>query len=92
MPVSSLYVDHDVCYSTRMRTTITMTTSMRRFDGRPSISKDLERCYQRTAAESQADDRAPARRRLGQLRDSITIPDDFDETPAEIMRALDEPL
>lgn len=36
--------------------------------------------------------RAPARRRLGQLRDSITIADDFNETPAEILRALDEPL
>lgn len=36
--------------------------------------------------------RAPSRRRLGQLRDSITIADDFNETPAEILRALDEPL
>ena len=36
--------------------------------------------------------RAPARRRLGQLRDSITITDDFNETPAEILKALDEPL
>lgn len=36
--------------------------------------------------------RAPARRRLGQFRGSITIADDFNETPAEVLRAVDEPL
>ncbi|WP_420612687.1 hypothetical protein [Candidatus Spongiisocius sp.] len=36
--------------------------------------------------------RSPTRRRLGQLRDSITIADDFNETPTEILSALDEPL
>ncbi len=35
---------------------------------------------------------APTRRGLGQLRGSITISDDFNETPAEVLRAVDEPL
>ncbi len=36
--------------------------------------------------------RAPTPRRLGQFRGSITIADDFNETPAEVLRAVDEPL
>ena len=36
--------------------------------------------------------RAPTRRRLGQFRGSITIADDFNETPPEVLRAVDEPL
>ena len=34
----------------------------------------------------------PARRRLGQLRGTITIADDFDDTPREVLDALDSPL
>lgn len=36
--------------------------------------------------------RPPARRRLGQLRGTITIADDFDDTPAEVLDSLDDPL
>jgi len=36
--------------------------------------------------------RTPTRRRLGEFRGSITIADDFNETPAEILRAVNEPL
>lgn len=34
----------------------------------------------------------PQRRLLGQLRGTITIADDFDETPGEVVDALDGPL
>ena len=33
----------------------------------------------------------PARRRLGQLRGTITIADDFDEVPREVLDSLDAP-
>lgn len=33
-----------------------------------------------------------ARRRLGQLRGTITIADDFDDTPSEVLDSLAEPL
>ena len=36
--------------------------------------------------------RPPARRQLGQLRGTITIADDFDDTPAEVLESLDDPL
>ncbi len=36
--------------------------------------------------------RPPERRQLGQLRGTITIADDFDDTPAEVLESLDEPL
>ena len=36
--------------------------------------------------------RPPARRQLGQLRGTITIADDFDDTPAEVLESLDGPL
>lgn len=36
--------------------------------------------------------RALTRRRLGQLRGSVMIADDFNETPAEVLRAVDQPL
>lgn len=36
--------------------------------------------------------RPPARRRLGQLRGTIDIADDFDDTPAEILDSITEPL
>ena len=36
--------------------------------------------------------RAPTRRRLGQFRGSITIAEDFNETPGEVLRAVNEPL
>lgn len=36
--------------------------------------------------------RPPARRQLGQLRGTITIADDFDDTPEEILDSLTEPL
>ena len=35
---------------------------------------------------------APERRRLGQLRGTITIADDFDDTPREVLDSLDAPL
>ena len=34
----------------------------------------------------------PERRRLGQLRGTITIADDFDDTPREVLDSLDVPL
>lgn len=34
----------------------------------------------------------PERRRLGQLRGTITIADDFDDTPREVLDSLDAPL
>ena len=34
----------------------------------------------------------PERRRLGQLRGTITITDDFDETPRDVLDSLDAPL
>ncbi|WP_420621122.1 hypothetical protein [Candidatus Poriferisodalis sp.] len=36
--------------------------------------------------------RPPARRQLGQLRGTITIADDFDDTPAEVLESLEDPL
>lgn len=33
----------------------------------------------------------PARRRLGELRGTITIADDFDEAPREVLDSLDAP-
>jgi len=36
--------------------------------------------------------RPPARRQLGQLRGTITIAGDFDDTPQEILEALDDPI
>ena len=36
--------------------------------------------------------RPSARRQLGQLRGTITIADDFDDTPAEVLESLDDPL
>ncbi len=36
--------------------------------------------------------RPPVRRQLGQLRGTITIADDFDETPEEVLDSLAEPL
>lgn len=36
--------------------------------------------------------RPPARRRLGQLRGTITIADDFDDTPREVLDSLDDSL
>ena len=36
--------------------------------------------------------RPPARRRLGQLRGTMTIADDFDDTPSEVLESLDDPL
>ena len=36
--------------------------------------------------------RPPVRRQLGQLRGTITIADDFDETPTEVLDSLAEPL
>ncbi len=36
--------------------------------------------------------RPPAHRRLGQLRGTITIADDFDDTPREVLDALNDPL
>ena len=35
---------------------------------------------------------APTRPRLGQFRGSITIADDFNETPSEVLTAVDEPV
>lgn len=37
-------------------------------------------------------ERPSARRRLGQLRGTIAIADDFDDTPANVLDALAEPL
>ena len=34
----------------------------------------------------------PARRRLGQLRGTITVAEDFNDTPAAVIDALAEPL
>jgi hypothetical protein len=34
----------------------------------------------------------PERRRLGRLRGTITIADDFDDTPAEVLDSLDATL
>ncbi|WP_419851152.1 hypothetical protein [Candidatus Poriferisocius sp.] len=34
----------------------------------------------------------PARRQLGQLRGSITVADDFDETPQEVLASLSDPI
>lgn len=34
----------------------------------------------------------PERRRLGQLRGTITIADDFDDTPREVLDSLDAPI
>ncbi|WP_420444267.1 hypothetical protein [Candidatus Poriferisodalis sp.] len=36
--------------------------------------------------------RPPARRQLGQLRGTITMADDFDDTPAEVLESLEDPL
>lgn len=36
--------------------------------------------------------RPPGRRQLGQLRGTITIADDFDDTPMEVLDSLSEPL
>ena len=36
--------------------------------------------------------RPPERRRLGQLRGTIDIAEDFDDTPAEILDSITEPL
>lgn len=36
--------------------------------------------------------RPPARRQLGQLRGTITIADDFDDTPREVIDSLSEPV
>ena len=36
--------------------------------------------------------RPPARRQLGQLRGTITIADDFDDTPRELIDSLSEPI
>lgn len=36
--------------------------------------------------------RPSARRQLGQLRGTITIADDFDDTPQEILDALEDPI
>ena len=36
--------------------------------------------------------RPSARRQLGQLRGTITIADDFDDTPAEVLESLEDPL
>lgn len=36
--------------------------------------------------------RPPMRRQLGQLRGTITIADDFDDTPTEVLDSLSEPL
>ena len=36
--------------------------------------------------------RPPVRRQLGQLRGTISIADDFDDTPAEVLDSLAEPL
>jgi len=35
---------------------------------------------------------SPERRLLGQLRGTIRISEDFDETPGEVLEALDSPL
>ncbi len=37
-------------------------------------------------------ERPPVRRQLGQLRGTISIADDFDDTPPEVLDALAEPL
>lgn len=36
--------------------------------------------------------RPHARRQLGQLRGTITVADDFDDTPVDVLDALAEPL
>ena len=36
--------------------------------------------------------RPPVRRQLGQLRGTITIADDFNDTPTEVLDSLSEPL
>ena len=36
--------------------------------------------------------RPAERRRLGQLHGTISIADDFDETPAEVLNSIDRPL
>ncbi|WP_420620058.1 CopG family transcriptional regulator [Candidatus Poriferisocius sp.] len=36
--------------------------------------------------------RPPARRQLGQLRGTITVADDFDETPQEVLASLSDPI
>lgn len=36
--------------------------------------------------------RPPVRRQLGQLRGSITVADDFDETPQEVLSSIGDPI
>lgn len=34
----------------------------------------------------------PERRQLGQLRDTIIIADDYDDTPSEVLNSLNDPI
>ena len=78
-----------------MRTTVSLDERIHEearriaFESRRTLSEVINELL---AAGLEQAARPPARRRLGQLRGTMEIADDFDETPEELLDSLAEPL
>ena len=82
-------------YRACMRTTIVIDDRLHEearrlaFESRRTLSEVINELLAEGLKRMAGD---PTRRRLGHFRGSITIADDFNETPAEVLRAVDKPL
>ena len=82
-------------YRACMRTTIVIDDRLHEearrlaFESRRTLSEVINELLAEGLKRTAGD---PTRRRLGQFRGSITVADDFNETPADVLRAADEPL
>lgn len=78
-----------------MRTTVSLDERIHEearriaFESRRTLSAVINELL---AAGLEQATRPAARRQLGQLRGTITIAEDFDDTPTEVLDSLSEPL
>ena len=83
------------CYDACMRTTVTLDDEIHEEARRMAF--ETRRTFSEVVNELLTEGlksitRPAERRRLGQLRGTISIADDFDETPAEVLDAINLPL
>ena len=83
------------CYDARVRTTVSIQDEIH--DEARRIAFESRRTLGAVINELLAEGlkqvaRPSARRQLGQLRGTIMIADDFDDTPTEVLDSLDDPL
>ena len=83
------------CYDARMRTTVSLDDTVyneaRRiaFESRRTLGEVISELL---AAGLEQRARPAKRRQLGQMRGTSLIAEDFDDTPAEVLDSLDDPL